>query len=159
MNQENITRTLATGQSDITRHEAYTKAQGLNEFNGLTPLYEGNTKHPVKLSVFCRNYSFGVGGEYKTRLVPVDQGGNAIVTHGSWGYSQRFNNGYFPYSGFVATIDDVDYAVMAPYKGKTPDPETWDINDVDMYLAMPNPGLNFYLHDLLDPKILGGWDV
>lgn len=40
MNQENITRTLATGQSDITRHEAYTKAQGLNEFNSLTPGYD-----------------------------------------------------------------------------------------------------------------------
>lgn len=40
MNQENITRTLATGQSDITRHEAYTKAQGLNEFNSLTPSYD-----------------------------------------------------------------------------------------------------------------------
>ena len=31
--------TLATGQSDITRHEAYTKAQGLNEFNSLNPQY------------------------------------------------------------------------------------------------------------------------
>lgn len=39
MNQENITRTLAIGQSDITRHEAYTKAQGLNEFNSLAPRY------------------------------------------------------------------------------------------------------------------------
>lgn len=39
MNQENITRTLATGQSDITRHEAYTKATGLNEFNSLAPSY------------------------------------------------------------------------------------------------------------------------
>lgn len=39
MNQENITRTLAAGQSDITRHEAYTKAQGLNWANANAPKY------------------------------------------------------------------------------------------------------------------------
>ena len=39
MNQENITRTLATGQSDITRHEAHTKAQGLNWANANVPKY------------------------------------------------------------------------------------------------------------------------
>lgn len=39
MNQENITRTFSTGQSDITRHEAFTKAQGLNEFNSSVPKY------------------------------------------------------------------------------------------------------------------------
>lgn len=39
MNQENITRTLAKGQSDITRHEAHTKAQGLNWANANAPKY------------------------------------------------------------------------------------------------------------------------
>lgn len=39
MNQENITRTFSTGQSDITRHDAYTKAQGLNWANANTPKY------------------------------------------------------------------------------------------------------------------------
>lgn len=34
-----VLRTLATGQSDISRHEAYTKVTGLNEFNSLTPEY------------------------------------------------------------------------------------------------------------------------
>lgn len=34
-----VLRTIATGQSDITRHEAYTKATGLNEFNNLVPTY------------------------------------------------------------------------------------------------------------------------
>ena len=35
-----VLRTLATGQSDITRHEAYTKVQGLNWANANTPQYE-----------------------------------------------------------------------------------------------------------------------
>lgn len=39
MNQENITRTFSTGQSDITRHEAYTKVQGLNWANASAPKY------------------------------------------------------------------------------------------------------------------------
>ena len=47
MNQENITRTLATGQSDITRHEAYTKVTGLNEFNSLTPSYTNEEDKPT----------------------------------------------------------------------------------------------------------------
>lgn len=38
-NSNKVLRTLATGQSDITRHEAYTKATGLNEYNGLVPTY------------------------------------------------------------------------------------------------------------------------
>lgn len=37
--ESKVLRTLATGQSDITRHEAYTKAIGLNESNGLVPTY------------------------------------------------------------------------------------------------------------------------
>lgn len=37
-----VLRTIATGQSDITRHEAYTKATGLNEFNSLTPVYNSS---------------------------------------------------------------------------------------------------------------------
>ena len=41
--------TLATGQSDITRHEAYTKAQGLNEFNSLNPQYFDNTPAEEKI--------------------------------------------------------------------------------------------------------------
>lgn len=39
MNQQNITRTFATGQSDITRHDAFTKAQGLNWANANVPNY------------------------------------------------------------------------------------------------------------------------
>ena len=34
-----VLRTLATGQSDITRHEAYTKVQGLNWANASVPQY------------------------------------------------------------------------------------------------------------------------
>lgn len=45
MNQENITRTLATGQSDITRHEAFTKAQGLNWSNANAPKYSAGSTH------------------------------------------------------------------------------------------------------------------
>lgn len=37
--ESKVLRTLATGQSDITRHEAYTKVTGLNEYNGLVPTY------------------------------------------------------------------------------------------------------------------------
>lgn len=40
--ENKVLRTLATGQSDITRHEAYTKATGLNEFNSLTPVYNSS---------------------------------------------------------------------------------------------------------------------
>ena len=35
-----VLRTLSTGQSDITRHEAFTKAQGLNWANANAPQYE-----------------------------------------------------------------------------------------------------------------------
>lgn len=42
-----VLRTLATGQSDITRHEAYTKAQGLNEFNSLTPSYTNSSNNQI----------------------------------------------------------------------------------------------------------------
>lgn len=38
-----VLRTLSTGQSDITRHEAYTKAQGLNWANANAPKYTNNT--------------------------------------------------------------------------------------------------------------------
>lgn len=33
---------MTQGQSDITRHESYTKATGLNEFNSLTPVYNSS---------------------------------------------------------------------------------------------------------------------
>lgn len=48
MEEKVITHTLAMGQSDITRHEAYTKATGLNEFNSLSPSYtkEENEEDP-----------------------------------------------------------------------------------------------------------------
>ena len=39
-NSNKVLRTLATGQSDITRHEAYTKVQGLNWANASAPKYE-----------------------------------------------------------------------------------------------------------------------
>jgi len=39
-NSNKVLRTLATGQSDITRHEAYTKVQGLNWANANAPQYE-----------------------------------------------------------------------------------------------------------------------
>lgn len=45
MNQENITRTLATGQSDITRHDAYTKVQGLNWANANVPKYSAEATY------------------------------------------------------------------------------------------------------------------
>lgn len=37
--ENKVLRTLATGQSDITRHDAYTKAQGLNWSNANVPQY------------------------------------------------------------------------------------------------------------------------
>lgn len=45
MNQQNITRTFATGQSDITRHEAFTKAQGLNWANANVPKYSAEATY------------------------------------------------------------------------------------------------------------------
>lgn len=45
MNQENITRTFSTGQSDITRHEAYTKVQGLNWANANVPKYSAEATY------------------------------------------------------------------------------------------------------------------
>jgi len=40
-----VLRTLATGQSDITRHEAYTKAQGLNWANANVPKYSAEATY------------------------------------------------------------------------------------------------------------------
>lgn len=46
-NSNKVLRTLATGQSDITRHEAYTKVTGLNEFNSLIPSYTNNNANQI----------------------------------------------------------------------------------------------------------------
>lgn len=40
-----VLRTLATGQSDITRHEAFTKAQGLNWANANAPKYSAEATY------------------------------------------------------------------------------------------------------------------
>lgn len=40
-----VLRTLATGQSDITRHDAYTKAQGLNWANANVPKYSAEATY------------------------------------------------------------------------------------------------------------------
>ena len=43
--ENKVLRTLATGQSDITRHEAYTKAQGLNWANASVPKYSAEATY------------------------------------------------------------------------------------------------------------------
>lgn len=44
-NSNKVLRTLATGQSDITRHEAYTKVQGLNLANANVPKYSAEATY------------------------------------------------------------------------------------------------------------------
>lgn len=46
-----VLRTLATGQSDITRHEAHTKAQGLNWSNANVPKYSAEATYNVLLTI------------------------------------------------------------------------------------------------------------
>lgn len=107
MNQENITRTLATGQSDITRHEAHTKAQGLNWSNANAPKYSAGSTHEY----------VDLGLPSGTLWATMNVGANSETDYGlyfAWGETEGYTASQIP-SKKKFYWDDYKFGSPSPF--------------------------------------------
>ena len=110
MNQENITRTFSTGQSDITRHEAFTKAQGLNWANANTPKY-------VAADKFNGHEYVDLGLPSGTLWAKMNVGANSETDYGlyfAWGETKGYTASQIP-SEKKFNWDDYKFGSQSPF--------------------------------------------